>query len=204
MLNILVSLFFSLPAVFPVTQELSTDMRTALKEVTTLTCDFQQEREVSVLTEKGISRGRLVYQKDVGLLWQYNMPDHSGFLFRNNELVLFGKDGKPVADNGAGGLFRNIGNILLMGLNGDILDENEDFRTQYVNESDYIHVKLVPVKREMKRILSELELFFRKEDYRIQTVVIHEASGDKTTVRMGNMLINVPVEDKMFHSYVSK
>ena len=204
MFNILIALIFSLPAAFPVSQELPPDMRAALKEVSTLTCDFQQEREVSVLTEKGISRGRLVYQKDVALLWQYNMPDHSGFIFRNNELVLLGKDGKPVADNGAGGLFRHIGNIILMGLNGDILDENDDFMTQYVSESDYIHVKLVPIKREMKRILTELELFFRKEDYMIQTVVIHEASGDKTTVRMGNMRINVPIEDKMFESYVSK
>ena len=204
MLNLLVSLLICFPSSFSGTQDFPPDMRNVLQAVHTLTCDFQQEREVSVLTEKGISRGRLVYQKDVALLWQYNMPDHSGFIFRNNELVLLGKDGKPVADNGAGGLFRHIGNIILMGLNGDILDENDDFMTQYVSESDYIHVKLVPIKREMKRILTELELFFRKEDYMIQTVVIHEVSGDKTTVRMGNMRINVPIEDKMFESYVSE
>ncbi|HOO42600.1 MAG TPA: outer membrane lipoprotein carrier protein LolA [Bacteroidales bacterium] len=179
-------------------------MRNALKEVRTLTCDFQQEREVSVLTEKGISRGTLVYQKDVALLWQYNMPDRSGFLVRNNEWILLGRDGEPVNDNGAGGLFRQIGNIVLMGLNGDILDENEDFKPQYVNGGDFLHVKLKPVKKDLKRLFSELELFFRKEDYMIQTVVIHEMSGDKTTVRMGNIRVNLPVEEKMFHSYVSK
>ncbi|MFA5302104.1 MAG: outer membrane lipoprotein carrier protein LolA [Bacteroidales bacterium] len=204
MLNMFISFLFCLSAIFPGTQDFPPDMRTALKEVNTLTCDFQQEREVSVLTERGISRGTLVYRKDVALLWQYNMPDRSGFLIRNNELVLLGRDGKPVDDNGTGGLFRQIGNIVLMGLNGEILEENEDFKPQYVNDGDYLHVKLEPLKQQLKRIFSELELFFRKEDYMIQTVVIHEVSGDKTTIRMGNIRINVPVEDKMFRSYVSE
>ncbi len=204
MLNVLISLLLCLPAFFPGTQDFPPDMRSALKEVNTLTCDFQQEREVSVLTDKGISRGSLVYKKDVALLWQYNMPDRSGFLIRNNELVLLGRDGKPVNDNGAGGLFRQIGNIVLMGLNGEILEENEDFKPQIVNGGDYLHVKLEPVKQGLKRLFSELELYFRKEDYMIQTVVIHEVSGDKTTVRMGNIRVNIPIEEKMFRSYVSK
>ncbi len=204
MLNLLVSLLICFPSSFSGTQDFPPDMRNVLQAVHTLTCDFQQEREVSVLTEKGISRGRLVYQKDVALLWQYNMPDHSGFLIRNNDLILLGKDGNPVNDNGAGGLFRQIGKIVLMGLNGEILQDNEDFKPKYVTVGDYLHVKLQPVKQDMKRLFSELELFFRKEDYMIQTVVIHEVSGDKTTVRMGNMRINVPIEDKMFESYVSK
>jgi len=88
MLNVFISLLLSLPVVLPGIQDYPPEMRNALKEVRTLTCDFQQEREVSVLTEKGISRGTLVYQKDVALLWQYNMPDRSGFLVRNNEWIL--------------------------------------------------------------------------------------------------------------------
>jgi len=54
----------------------------------------------------------------------------------------------------------------------------------------------------MKRLFTDLELFFRKEDYVIQTVVINETSGDKTTVRMGNIRINRPLDDTTFDAYV--
>ena len=37
----------------------------------------------------------------------------------------------------------------------------------------------------------------------IQTVVINEVSGDKTTVRMGNIRVNVPIDEKKLDAYVS-
>jgi hypothetical protein len=178
-------------------------MRESLSHVHSLICDFQQEREVSVLMEKGISRGTLSYIRDRALLWQYSMPDRSGFLLRGNEISILDARGQPVPDPGAGGLFRHIGNIILSGLSGDILEETEAFTPRFVTSEDYIHVTLIPRQRDLKRLFKDLELFFRKEDHMIQTVVINEVSGDKTTVRMGNIRVNVPIDEKKLDAYVS-
>ncbi len=147
---------------------LPVQMRIALNQIHSMECDFQQEREVSVLTEKGISRGKLYYIKDQVLLWQYNMPDHSGFLMQKEKITILDRTGNAIPDSGPGGLFGNIGRIILMGMSGDL------------------------------RLFTGLDLFFSKENYMIQTVVVHEAYGDKTTVRLGNYRINKPLDSSLF------
>ncbi|OQB67079.1 MAG: lipoprotein chaperone [Bacteroidetes bacterium ADurb.Bin139] len=207
MTRFLFSLFLSGSALCGITlteQGHTQQMLDALKNIHTLECDFQQEREVSVLAEKGISRGRLIFKKNKALLWQYQIPDQSGFLLRGNDMIILDHSGKPFPDNGSSGLFRHLGRIILMGIDGSILENKELFVPENIPSEDYIHIRLIPAQREMKRLFSDLELFFRKEDYVIQTVVINETSGDKTTVRMGNIRINRPLEDKTFDAYVSQ
>jgi len=186
----------------PPQQDHTQQMPDALKKINTLKCDFQQERVVSVIAEKGVSRGRLIYKKNKALLWQYRTPDNSGFLLLGDDLTLLDPSGRPLPDTGTSGLFSYIGQIILMGIDGSILENKELFVPQNIPSEDYIHIRLIPEQREMKRLFSDLELFFRKEDYVIQTVVINETSGDKTTVRMGNIRINRPLEDKTFDAYV--
>lgn len=201
---LLIPLLLILPgSSYGVKEDPAAQMRESLSHVHSLICDFQQEREVSVLMEKGISRGTLSYIRDRALLWQYSMPDRSGFLLRGNEISILDARGQPVPDPGAGGLFRHIGNIILSGLSGDILEETEAFTPRFVTSEDYIHVTLIPRQRDLKRLFKDLELFFRKEDHMIQTVVINEVSGDKTNVRMGNIRVNVPIDEKKLDAYVS-
>ncbi|HHV02323.1 MAG: outer membrane lipoprotein carrier protein LolA [Bacteroidales bacterium] len=188
----------------PGTQDYPAGMKNALQNVQTLSCEFQQEREVSVLTEKGISRGRLVYKKDGGLLWQYNNPDRSGFLLRGNDITILDRSGNPVPDPGAGGFFRHIGKIILLGMSGEILEDSGNFTSEFVSSGDFIQVRLFPAQKDMKRMFTHMELFFRKEDHMIQTIVIYEVSGDKTTVRLGNIRFNLPIDDKIFDAYVSQ
>ena len=177
---------------------LPVQMRIALNQIHSMECDFQQEREVSVLTEKGISRGKLYYIKDQVLLWQYNMPDHSGFLMQKEKITILDRTGNAIPDSGPGGLFGNIGRIILMGMSGDLMEKSEDFVPSYVDSEEYIHIRLTPVQRELRRLFTGLDLFFSKENYMIQTVVVHEAYGDKTTVRLGNYRINKPLDSSLF------
>jgi len=188
----------------PPQQDHTQQMPDALKKINTLECDFQQERVVSVIAEKGVSRGRLIYKKNKALLWQYRTPDNSGFLLLGDDLTLLDPSGRPLPDTGTSGLFSYIGQIILMGIDGSILENKELFVPQNIPSEDYIHIRLIPEQREMKRLFSDLELFFRKEDYVIQTVVINETSGDKTTVHMGNVRINLPLDDNTFDAYVSQ
>ncbi len=83
-------------------------------------------------------------------------------------------------------------------MSGDLLEKTEDFSPEFVDSKDYIHIKLIPVQRELKRLFTQLDLFFNKVDYMIQAVVIHEAFGDKTTVRLGNYRINHTIDNKLF------
>ena len=199
-MKFLLFFFLSMLQVHSNTDELTLParMKIALNQIQSMECDFQQEREVSVLTEKGISRGKLYFIKDQVLLWQYNMPDHSGFLMQKEKITILDRTGNAIPDPGPGGLFSNIGQIILMGMSGDLIEQSEDFVPVFVDSEDYIHIKLTPVQRDLKRLFTGLDLFFSKENYMIQTVVVHEAYGDKTTVRLGNYRINKPLDSSLF------
>ncbi len=126
MLNVFVSLFFTFGC-FPVTQELPRDMRTALKKSLRLHVIFNRTGSLCIDGKRNFT-GQTGLSKRCCPALAIQYAGSFRFLFRNNELVLLGKDGKPVADNGARPVPEHMSSsILLMGLNGDILDENEDF-----------------------------------------------------------------------------
>lgn len=194
----LVFLFPWLPVAGDHPQEISRDMLQKIRSIMTLSCDFEQEREVSVLTGKAISKGKIFYQKSDKLHWQYLSPERSGFVVNGDAIMITGADGQPVPDQGSSRIFRQISRIILMGLDGTGLSDSKAFSVTSTPGAGNIVVHLSPTGRDLKKFFTGIDLHFTLPDYIVEKVVISEVSGDRTTIRMKNTVINKPIDPLVF------
>ncbi len=194
----LVFLFPWLPVAGDHPQEIPRDMQQKIRSIMTLSCDFEQEREVSVLTEKATSKGKIFYQKSDKLHWQYLTPARSGFVVNGDGIMITGADGQPVPDQSSSRIFRQISKIILMGLDGTGLSDSRDFSVTCASGAGCIVVHLSPAGRDLRKFFTGIDLHFTLPDYIVDKVVICEISGDKTTIRMKNTVVNKPIDPLVF------
>ena len=106
------------------------------KATTSIESDFTQEKNLSVLSEKIISKGHFVFKKDNLLRWEYNTP--SKYLIVINKEKVMIKDEKKTSkyDMNSNKVFKEINDIMVSCVQGTIFKSNK-FKTNYF-ENDKI------------------------------------------------------------------
>ena len=165
--------------------------------VKSIQCDFRQEKSVSLLNDKVVSKGRM-YFSDGNLRWEYLTPYNYVFLVNGEDVVVKSDDKTTKMDSRSGQLYKRIAQLMANTISGSNLVQNKDFNVEvYENGSKYV-AKLVPVQARMKKMFSEISLYFNNNQNIVEKIVIAEASGDKTTIEILNAKTNVKVPDSVF------
>ena len=165
--------------------------------VKSIQCDFRQEKSVSLLNDKVVSKGRM-YFSDGNLRWEYLTPYSYVFLVNGQDVVVKSDDKTTKMDSRSGQLYKRIAPLMANTISGSNLVQNNDFNVEvYENGSKYV-AKLVPVQARMKKMFSEISLYFNNNQNIVEKIVIAEASGDKTTIEILNAKTNVKVPDSVF------
>ena len=84
------------------------------------------------------------------------------------------------------------------GVSGAGLVDSPDFEAQFFVGGDDYKVVLVPRKKEVKDLFASIQVYVSKPDSRIRSVELLEQSGDKTTITLKNMQLNVAINDAVF------
>ena len=165
--------------------------------VKSIQCDFRQEKSVSLLNDKVVSKGRM-YFSDGNLRWEYLTPYSYVFLVNGQDVVVKSDDKTTKMDSRSGQLYKRIAQLMANTISGSNLVQNNDFNVEvYENGLKYV-AKLVPVQARMKKMFSEISLYFNNNQNIVEKIVIAEASGDKTTIEILNAKTNVKVPDSVF------
>ena len=82
-------------------------------------------------------------------------------------------------------------------MQGDILGENDKFKYDLFESSQEVLVKLIPIDKEMKGYISQVDLYFDKSDLMVARIDMHEA-GDLTSILFSNRKMNEPVGEELF------
>jgi outer membrane lipoprotein-sorting protein len=174
-------------------------IRQASSSMKTMKCDFTQVKELSFMDEKVTSEGKMYYKQTDKIRWEYTKP----------YTYVFATDGKNVrmhSGNNTGStvpvksskLFNEISNIMIGGVSGNGLIDSPGFSTQFGIGKDNYLVTLTPLKKEVKDLFSSICLYVDKTDHRIRTVELIEKNGDKTSIQLKNIQMNVVIEDEIF------
>ncbi|MDR3194458.1 MAG: outer membrane lipoprotein carrier protein LolA [Tannerella sp.] len=179
-------------------KEIVERIKQASGEMKTMTCDFTQVKELSFMDEKVTSEGKMYYSQANRIRWEYTKP----------YAYVFATDGKNVITRSGSNtnrmpvksskLFSEIGKVMIGGVSGNGLIDSQDFSTQFaIGKEDYA-VTLTPLRKEVKELFASIQLYIRQTDCRILGVDLVEKSGDKTSIRLKNIQINIPVHDEVF------
>ncbi len=179
------------------TSGLKNKIESMSKSTTSIQSDFVQEKNLSLLSEKIISKGHLTFKKDNLLRWEYNSP--SKYLIVINKEKITIKDEKKTTkyDMNSNKVFKEINDIMLSCVQGTIFKSNK-FKTAYYESDKYYKLELLPLAKNMKDTFKKINLYFDKTVTSVAKMEMIEANEDLTSIDFSNKKLNEPIAESIF------
>jgi outer membrane lipoprotein-sorting protein len=176
--------------------------RRSLAETTqatnTIESKFIQEKNLSVISEKIITRGKFYFKKENKLRWEYTDPFRYLIIMNGDKVLIKDEKKENRFDAASNKIFTEINSIMVGSIRGTILNENKKYKIDFHESSEFNLVKLSPLSQQLKGYISEIRIFFNKENYAVSRLEIEEPSGDFTKIEFPGLKINTPVSDENF------
>ena len=167
------------------------------KALNSIDADFVQEKNLSVLSEKIISKGHLMFKKENLLRWEYFTP--SKYLIVINKEKVFIKDEKKTSkyDMNSNKVFKEINDIMISCVQGTIFKSSK-FKTSYFENEKYYKLEMTPKTKNMKDSFKKINLYFDKTITSVSKIEIIETSEDFTLIEFLNKKLNAPISENSF------
>jgi outer membrane lipoprotein-sorting protein len=163
-----------------------------------INANFIQEKNISFIEEKIISKGILLYEKPDKLRLEYSDP----FIY-----ILVMNGGRMMTDNGSkkseydlksNKMFSEINNLIISSVKGTILN-NPEYQTAFYENQEMLFVELTPLNKELSKYIKTIGLYFDKKDYTVSELQITELSDDYTLIRFTNKVFNEEILPASFY-----
>ncbi len=167
------------------------------KSLNTIQSDFHQEKYMDFLDVTLESKGKFWFQKENSLRWQYTEP-YNYIVIVNDGVVQISDDGRNQEFQVKGNkIFEQVNNIIVASMSGDVID-NDDFDVKLFENDEYFLVKLKPLKKDISKVIHEMEMYFDKSSLHISKIIMNEPNNDYTLIRYTNRKINEPIPSSVF------
>ncbi len=174
-----------------------TDFANATQKTTAIKSNFIQEKELSMLAEKIVSKGMFWFKKNNMVRMEYTQPFKYLMILNNDKVYVKDAQKESKISAGSNKLFRQINDIMIDCMQGTTLN-NTDFKTRiFENKTTYL-VELVPVVKGLKELLKHINVVVDKKDYSVNSIEMLELSGDNTVIRFVNKELNANIQDALF------
>ncbi len=160
--------------------------------------DFTQEKYLSIMTDKVISKGKLYYKAPNLVRWEYTQPYAYIIVFNNGKIFI--KDDKKVKkfDASSNKNFSELNDNLTMIIQGKLFSQRKDFNYKYQESDKYYLVTLFPQAKKLKDLFGSILVYFNKNDYSVYAIKLMEAQKDYTLIRFSNRKNNVQLSNEKF------
>lgn len=167
------------------------------KALNSIDADFTQEKNLSALSEKIISKGHLMFKKENQLRWEYFSP--SKYLIVINKEKIFIKDEKKTTkyDMNSNKVFKEINDIMISCVQGTIFKSSK-FKTSYFENEKYYKLEMTPNTKNMKDSFKKINLYFDKTITSVSKIEMIETSEDFTLIEFLNKKLNAPISESSF------
>jgi len=169
------------------------------QKISTLTSNIIQVKNLSVLSEKIITKGHFLFKKEKNLRWEYTEPFSYLVIFKDDKIFIKDEDKANQFDVHSNKMFNEINNIMIGCIRGTILKDDKNFSAAYFENNTYFLVRLHPLIPSLKEFLNEIWIYFDKNDYTIAKLEMYESSGDYTKIDFVDKKLNAPVPDEKFN-----
>ncbi len=167
----------------------------------TIVSDFVQEKNLSILSEKIISKGRFLFKKENNIRWEYTEPTQYLIIISNNQLFTRDERNQKVYDLQTNKMFQEMNRFISGCIRGDILKNDKEYVIEYFESSSRYYVKLVPRNEKMKQMLQEVQIYFDRSDLTVAGLKMVESGEDYTKINFINKKLNtdIPLEKFSFN-----
>jgi outer membrane lipoprotein-sorting protein len=172
---------------------------TMTSKVNTIESDFVQEKHLSMLSNKIISKGYFCFKKDNNIRWEYVQPYRYLVIISNNKIFIKEDKNQKQYDIESNKMFQEMNRFISGCIQGDILKNEKDYQVGYFEDDNNYFVSLVPKAEAMRKMLNEIQIWFSKTDLTVSRINMVESGGDYTKIDFTNKKLNTNVPAEKFN-----
>ena len=167
------------------------------KATQTIKSDFIQEKELSLLSEKIVSKGKFWFKKEKKVRMEYQQPFQYLMIMNQNNIYI--KDGQKEnkISTRSNKLFQQVNKIMMDCIQGTVLN-NPEYKVNVFENSQGFLVELIPSAKALRDLFKNINIFVSRKDYSVVKLELHEQSGDKTVISYQNKEMNANLPDALF------
>ena len=169
----------------------------ASQKVQTIKSNFVQEKELSMLAEKIISKGNFWFKKESMVRMEYTQPFQYLMIINRDKVYVKDAQKENKVSARSNKLFQQINQIMIDCMQGTTLS-NKDFQTRVFEGKGTYLVEMVPVVKGLKDMFKHINVTIARNDYSVNSIEMLEAGGDNTTIRFTNKELNTTIQDALF------
>lgn len=169
----------------------------ASAKMTSFRADFTQEKNLSLLSEKIVSKGKFFFKKEKMVRMEYQQPFEYLMVINGNSVRV--KDGQKsnTVSVRSNKLFQKINQITVDCVRGTALS-NGDFQSKVFEGPNVYLLQLIPVTKELKDLFTGINIYLDKKDYSVSKINMLEKGGDNTLISFSQKEMNIPIADAVF------
>ncbi|HRP55256.1 outer membrane lipoprotein carrier protein LolA [Agriterribacter sp.] len=169
----------------------------ASQKTNTVKSDFVQEKTLSLLAEKIVSKGKFWFKKENAVRMEYTQPFQYLMIINGSNVYIKDNQKENKISTKSNKLFRQINTIMIDCVNGKAL-QSSDFKVRIFEGKTTFMAELSPVNKNLKTLFSNINMVIEKKDYAVSRIEMHEPSGDGTSIHFVNRQFNIPLADALF------
>jgi outer membrane lipoprotein-sorting protein len=169
----------------------------ASKKINTIQCDIEQQKQVSMLADKAVSKGKFYFKRTNMVRIDYTRPTKNLVVMNAGKMLVQDDKKTSKMDMHRSKMFQQLSNIIIGSIDGSLFT-GKDFKVSYAESKTQVQVTLKPVSKTLANYLSTIELVLDKKDYTAVSLQMNEPSGDNTLLLFTNKQLNVAVADELF------
>jgi outer membrane lipoprotein-sorting protein len=179
--------------------EFKSRLITLSDKVNTIESDFVQEKNLSILSNKIISKGHFCFKKTNKIRWEYNQPYRYLIIISNNKIFIKEDQNQKQYDIQSNKMFQEMNKFISGCIQGDILRNDQEYNIGYFEDEKAYFVSLKPKAESMRKMLNEVQIWFNKTDLTVSRISMVESGGDYTKIDFVNKKLNLEISDEKFN-----
>ena len=176
-----------------------TSLKSTLAGTSSVKGDIRQEKTFAFLTEKLISTGIFLFQKESKLRWQFKEPIDYVILINENSMRLR-EEGIEKKYKGMNQILRQVKEIILGCIDGSIMS-NPNYKTVFSTNGSNIRIQLQPKEKNLKEFIQQIDVEFAKTGSILKKVTLTDPSGDMTDIHFSNVQFNQKINEALFADF---
>jgi outer membrane lipoprotein-sorting protein len=168
------------------------------ESINTITCDFVQEKNLVVLSEKIFSKGQFCFKKENNIRWEYIEPYRYLIIISNNQMYTRDDKYQKQYDIQSNKMFQEMNRFISGCIQGDILKNDKEYAIDYFENSKEYFMKLIPRSEKMRQMLHEVQIWFDRNDMTVSGLKMIESGEDYTKIDFKNKKLNIEIPLEKF------
>ncbi|MCF8460290.1 MAG: outer membrane lipoprotein carrier protein LolA [Flavobacteriales bacterium] len=176
-----------------------TGLKSTLAGMSSIKGDIRQEKSFAFLTDKLVSTGVFLYQKESKLRWEFKEPIEYIILINENTMRLK-EEGVEKKYKGMNQILRQVKEIILGCIDGSIMG-NANYKTVFSTDGKSIRIQLQPKEKNLKEFIQQIDVEFMKQGSILKKVTLTDPSGDMTDIHFSNVQSNQKINAALFADF---